>query len=669
MSIAAQDAAPVEVEVARSDTDLVARFVAVKDEAAFAELVRRHSGVVMGVCRRVLGNADDVDDVFQATFLVFVRDAARVKKRASLASWLYGVAYRLAVRVAQQKQRRRETEQVDDHSLTSRSGLGDDTLTELVNRYDQQLVDAELNALPDRYRQPLVLRYLVGKSPREVAGELGITIDAVDGLLKRGKDKLRAGLIRRGGLMWATLVAVQLTQQTAQATSPEALIEATVQTGLAWNSANPSALDLISDRVLELSGKELATMTTLTKTGLAIGLTTGALALGLGGAGLLVNHLPGRANAGIVSTLPLASSSSRSLEMTALTADPNAGEAVLDAGQAPPQLPGLGDEGNGASGFAGGSGSGAGGTASATSSIANASTTWDFKPRSPSVVKIDQAMTDPTEIAFVDTPLAEVLDFLKELHQIEFFLDKEALTADGIATDQLINLSLSGIRLRSALNLILEPLLLDYVIKDEVLFITTRNKTDEMMETRVYNVGRIPHLLPKELLEIIVGVADVPVHSFGGGVDGGKEAGGSSVPTSGEGISGGVATPTNGAVRNTGGGTGSNNTSLIPNARWEARDGEGGTAWAGKTTLIIRQNQRVHHEIVELLNQLAQEEAAPSKTSNNLGGRSGEPKPASQPPAGSPFGNSTGTIGDAFIPAAKAPTGSGGSTPTKPSGR
>ncbi|MBC8113299.1 MAG: sigma-70 family RNA polymerase sigma factor [Candidatus Saccharimonas sp.] len=664
MSIAAQDAAPVEVEVARSDTDLVARFVAVKDEAAFAELVRRHSGVVMGVCRRVLGNADDVDDVFQATFLVLVRDAARVKKRASLASWLYGVAYRLAVRVAQQKQRRRETEQVDDHSRTSQSGLGDDTLTELVNRYDQQLVDAELNALPDRYRQPLVLRYLVGKSPREVAGELGITIDAVDGLLKRGKDKLRAGLIRRGGLMWATLVAVQLTQQTAQAASPKALIEATVQTGLAWNSANPSALDLISDRVLELSGKELATMTTLTKTGLAIGLTTGALALGLGGAGLLINHLPGRANAGIVSTLPLASSSSRSLEMTALTADPDSGEALVDAGTAPeqpaevdksaapPQRPAIGDEGNVASGLGGGRDPNVGGPANAASLAANGPTKWDFKPRSPLVARIESALTDPTETAFVDSPLHEALAFLCTLHKIEMALDKEALVAEGIATDQLVNLRISGVSLHSGLNLILEPLLLDYVIKNEVLLITTKVKAEEIMETRVYNVARILHLTPKELVEIIVGGSSVQnaqggsVGSAVGGAPGGvgKASAGSSLPTE----------PKNGSL-------------ISGSVKWEEIQGEGGTAWAGKTTLIIRQTQRVHREIVELLDQLVQEETVQTKTPAVPGGRSGGLNPIPPPPASS-FG-SEGATGGGFSPAAKGPPGSGGSVPTKPGGR
>ena len=610
MSIAEPDAVLVEVEVARSDADLVARFVTAKDEAAFAELVRRHSGLVLGVCRRVLSNADDVDDVFQATFLVFVRDAARVKKRASLASWLYGVAYRLAVRVVQQQKRRRETEQVDDHSRTSQSGLGDDTLTELVNRYDRQLVDAELNALPDRYQQPLVLRYLVGKSPREVANDLGITIDAVDGLLKRGKDKLRQGLIRRGGLMWATLVAVQLTQQTAQAASPEALIEATVQTGLAWNSANPSSLDLISDRVLELSGKELATMTALTKTGLAIGLTTGALALGLGGAGLLVSQLPGRASAGIVSTLPVANSSLRGLMTTALAADPDSGETLVDAGTtrdqpaeedkgaAPPQRP--------AQVAAGPSKSDIGGEGKVNP--ANASATWDFKPRSPLVKRIEQALLRDTEVAFNDIPLEEALNYVKDFHSIEIILDKEALRADGIATDSQVNLNISGVSLSSALNLLLEPLKLDYVIKNELLVITTRSTADETMETRVYNVARISHLTPKELVEIIVGSSDVQNTQGGGaGMGGGVPGSGAGVGAASMGA-GGLASGVSSLP------VGIGNTSLIPNSKWEARDGEGGTAWAGKTTLIIRQNQRVHHEIVELLDQLAQAEAAPTKT-------------------------------------------------------
>ncbi|MCX7408830.1 MAG: sigma-70 family RNA polymerase sigma factor [Planctomycetales bacterium] len=233
-----------------------------KEEAAFAELVRRHSGLVMSVCRRVLRDGHDIDDVFQATFLVFVRDAVRVKKQASLASWLYGVAHRLAVRVAQQRQQRRETGLVDD------TAVGDDVLTDLADRYDQQLVDAELNALPERCRQPLVLKYLAGKTPLEVASELKLTVGAVEGLLKRGKQELRARLMKRGVKLGAAVIAVQMTRQAVQAACPKQLMEETIRTGLAWNSTNPPPLDLISDRVLELTLKELATMTTLTKTGL-----------------------------------------------------------------------------------------------------------------------------------------------------------------------------------------------------------------------------------------------------------------------------------------------------------------------------------------------------------------------------------------------------------------
>ncbi len=262
MSIAEPDAVMEEVDVARSDAELVGRFVATKEEAAFAELVRRHSGLVMSVCRRVLRDGHDIDDVFQATFLVFVRDAVRVKKQASLASWLYGVAHRLAVRVAQQRQQRRETDLVDD------TAVGDDVLTDLADRYDQQLVDAELNALPERCRQPLVLKYLAGKTPLEVASELKLTVGAVEGLLKRGKQELRARLMKRGVKLGAAVIAVQMTRQAVQAACPKQLMEETIRTGLAWNSTNPPPLDLISDRVLEFTLKELATMTTLTKTGL-----------------------------------------------------------------------------------------------------------------------------------------------------------------------------------------------------------------------------------------------------------------------------------------------------------------------------------------------------------------------------------------------------------------
>ncbi len=567
-----------------------------KEEAAFAELVRRHSGLVMSVCRRVLRDGHDIDDVFQATFLVFVRDAVRVKKQASLASWLYGVAHRLAVRVAQQRQQRRETGLVDD------TAVGDDVLTDLADRYDQQLVDAELNALPERYRQPLVLKYLAGKTPLEVASELKLTVGAVEGLLKRGKQELRARLMKRGVKLGAAVIAVQMTRQSVQAACPKQLLEETIRTGLAWNSTSPPPLDLISDRVLELTLKELATMTTLTKTGLTIGLTTGALALGLGGAGFLASQFQVRASAGIIATVPVASSASYSLTTTALAADPTAAETLFDTEVAinppaeanpvavPPQPPALPDVG-----AAGGPAN----TGNAASRMTNNSVPWDFKPRSALVKRIEQSLLQDSEVSFIDTPLHEAVDFLKDLHSIEIWVDKEALSEDGINFDEAITLQMSGISLDSALNMMLEPLQLDYVIKNEVLVITSKQRADEMMETRVYNVRRLSHL-PEGLTVIL-------------------------------------------------------ENAISPDS-WVQAGGAGSVTAASHSVLFVRQTQRIHREILELLDQLAQlaqTEAVPTNTSIYTGGQPAGVKPAM--PTAIPAGSSGNPYGSAGIPTVPTP--------------
>jgi RNA polymerase sigma factor (sigma-70 family) len=145
------------------DGDLLTHFIATRDEAAFAALVRRHGPMVLGVCRRLLRNDHDAEDAFQATFLVLARRAGSVLNRESVGSWLYGVACRTARQAAAANARRRARErQVENmpHPEVA-PAEAQDWLA---------LLDQELSRLPEKYRAAVVLCDLGGCPRREGPG-------------------------------------------------------------------------------------------------------------------------------------------------------------------------------------------------------------------------------------------------------------------------------------------------------------------------------------------------------------------------------------------------------------------------------------------------------------------------------------------------------------------
>jgi RNA polymerase sigma factor (sigma-70 family) len=203
-----------------TEGQLLDRFVAGRDQVAFEGLVARHGAMVLGVCRGVLDDPHDVEDAFQATFLVLVRKAAGLRDRDLLAPWLYGVARKVALRARSDASRRKARE---------RSGArgGSVATFDVELREIQATVREEVARLPAKERMAVVLCYLEGLTHEEAAVRLGWPVGTVKGRLARARDRLRLRLVRRGITLPAAAMASTLAGG-ASAAVPANLIAATV---------------------------------------------------------------------------------------------------------------------------------------------------------------------------------------------------------------------------------------------------------------------------------------------------------------------------------------------------------------------------------------------------------------------------------------------------------
>jgi RNA polymerase sigma factor (sigma-70 family) len=172
------------------DADLLTRFVESADHEAFAELVRRHAGMVRGVCRRALGDTPDADDAFQATFLVFVRKARSVSPRSQVGNFLYGVAHRTAAHARAARTRR----SARLRNLPDMPAVHPD----VVDADQLAALDDELAKLPDVYRAAVVLCELEGLSLKEAAGRTKVPVGTLASRLARGRRLLAERLTGRG---------------------------------------------------------------------------------------------------------------------------------------------------------------------------------------------------------------------------------------------------------------------------------------------------------------------------------------------------------------------------------------------------------------------------------------------------------------------------------------
>ncbi|MCE9566120.1 MAG: sigma-70 family RNA polymerase sigma factor [Planctomycetes bacterium] len=236
--------------VDHGDGELLARYRSVRDQDAFGSLVRRHGPMVLGVCRRVLRDSHAADDAFQTTFLVLAKRADAVRPPDRLAPWLYGVAYRTALKARGRAFRRQQVEQDYATETATRALPTSPEASDLLPALDEQL-----NALPEKYRTPLVLCGVQGLNKTEAAERLGLPEGTVSSRLARAREMLRDRLIRRGVAVPSAAFAALFTADTLQAAVPASL--ATSTTGIALGSSP------IPATVLTLSHEVIRSMTML----------------------------------------------------------------------------------------------------------------------------------------------------------------------------------------------------------------------------------------------------------------------------------------------------------------------------------------------------------------------------------------------------------------------
>jgi RNA polymerase sigma factor (sigma-70 family) len=276
-----------------SDGELLDRFRTSRDEGgerAFEALVTRHGPMVMAVCRKILDDPTDVHDAFQAAFLVLARRAGSIRKRESVGSWLYGVAVRVAARgrVASIRRRIRDRRTTAAAGTVATVGVESRSIQGIDRDEGAAIVHQEVDRLPEKYREPIVLCYLEGLTHDEAAVRLKWPVGTVRSRLSRARDTLRSRLARRGVTAPSTLGAMAawiLLDEAATSATASAALSSPVAASLARSASRfaigqPATTGSLSVVAMRLAQGVLTTMM-LKKLTIA-----GCLVLSLGIAGV-----------------------------------------------------------------------------------------------------------------------------------------------------------------------------------------------------------------------------------------------------------------------------------------------------------------------------------------------------------------------------------------------
>jgi len=232
----------------KEDWQLVQEFLAGRGDDAFAEIVRRYAPLVFGVCRRILGYGPDAEDAAQAVFLTLAHKAAALHSRAPLAGWLHRVARQISLdakkRSAVRSRHERSAADAYRETTAEKSALA-------------AVLDEELNALPEKYRAPLLLHHVVGLTQEETAAALNEKVGTVSMQLNRAREMLK-NRIAQGGLVLSVGILLSLMSDCASAVEiPSAFFPSTAHAGNLIRAGNDAAEKAVSTNVTALTNSAL----------------------------------------------------------------------------------------------------------------------------------------------------------------------------------------------------------------------------------------------------------------------------------------------------------------------------------------------------------------------------------------------------------------------------
>ncbi len=251
-----------------TDGQLLRVYASRRDETAFTTLVRRHGPMVLAVCRRMIHHAEDAEDAFQATFVILARKGHRIHGRQTIGGWLHGVAYRVALDVRRRvAQRQAKEHQVED--MPHPTVLPEETSRDLL-----ALLDRELARLPDKYRLPVVLCELEGRSRKEAALQLGLPEGTLSSRLATARKTLARRMAGYGAAVTAGTLEVLFASEACAACVPASLLSSTIQ---AASGTIPASVAALTEGVLKamlLAKLKPTAMAFLVATCLSVGAVT-----------------------------------------------------------------------------------------------------------------------------------------------------------------------------------------------------------------------------------------------------------------------------------------------------------------------------------------------------------------------------------------------------------